>query len=116
MKLKCDKHKRRVMRVAETHFTHRSDGTKCASPTATIGTQTYTPNSSNLYLQAVKNHPEGEELLKDIFMDPAQRHSLYKCPFCKLEIEDGIDNLIIHRKLDGECEREQIKNNPTMED
>lgn len=78
MKLKCDKHKRRVMRIAETYFTHRSDGTKCTGPTATIGTQTYAPNSSNLYLQAVKNHPEdsGEELLKDIFMDPAHRISL----------------------------------------
>lgn len=63
MKLKCDEHERRVMRVVPTHFTHRSDGSTCTSPTATIGTQTYGPDASAMHLQAVKNHPEPSDAL-----------------------------------------------------
>jgi len=39
-------------------------------------------------------------------------HKFYVCPFCKMEIEDGIDNLIEHRKPGGDCDTKQTTDRP----
>lgn len=40
MKLKCDTHKRRVVTGSQSFLHRNGDGSKCDSPTATIGDKT----------------------------------------------------------------------------
>jgi len=42
--------------------------------------------------------------------------ALYRCPFCKIEIIDDIISLVAHREPGGECDQEQLKNNPILEE
>jgi len=30
----------------------------------------------------------------------------YTCPFCKAEIDDGVDSLVEHRKPGGDCDEQ----------
>lgn len=49
MKLKCDKHNRRVVTVNDK-FVHRNGyGDVCESPTATIGDRVYTPAAIRVF-------------------------------------------------------------------
>jgi hypothetical protein len=41
--------------------------------------------------------------------------SIYVCPFCKMETEDGIENLIEHRKPGGDCETRMEERMQTSE-
>lgn len=49
MKLKCDKHNRRVTNGAQSFLHRNGDGSKCDSPTATIGDTTVTRHDTFLH-------------------------------------------------------------------
>lgn len=69
-KLKCDQHQRRVFAV-NGQFIHRGGwGDTCKSPTATIGSETYTAQGVAAFglvrpPRSVRSGPK--ELLKEIF-------------------------------------------------
>jgi hypothetical protein len=40
----------------------------------------------------------------------------YVCPFCKMEIEDGIDSLTAHREPGGVCDTRMLELHPELKD